>query len=52
MLLGYNPFIVVGHLAGKKRSDAMGKMVVVVVVVVVVVFVFGAKDSNTTCHHE
>ena len=35
--MGYNPFTVVGHLAGKKRSGAMGKMVVVVVVVAVVV---------------
>ena len=34
--MGYNLSIEVGHLAGKKkRSDAMGRMVVVVLVVVV-----------------
>ena len=31
--MGYNPFTEAGHLRGRKRSGAMGKMVVVVVVV-------------------
>ena len=35
--MGYNPITEVVHLAGKKRSDAMGRMVVVVVVAAAIV---------------